>query len=408
MMEKRPVKRRAPVYIACFLAILLASCDQSPLFYQISQEIEPKEPRIKGVPSNFVEFNGAVYVGSASLHRYAKNAEGKAVWDEGSIPQPSGRIYALAAINNADPAKSFLYALTESGLYKLGVGQNAWSGKITIEAGDGTAFSSIQTIYAAGNTLFAGGWNGITTSGTNAANYAIFYEDNGVLKLKKANTGLLSGAVVVPGGRYYLATNGAGIYYLSSLNSAVREQSLQDSNGGSESVIVGIIDSGDIIAVTRSGNILKVDTASHIYTAYSTGQRMTGAVAKWYQNSSDTAPKLLLLGIQPGNGSTSTIYGYREIVLDSDGKLQLNSDGKLSLRIPGNEALSSVDNRDRYDNTLGTHPVSHLFQAPSAVDSAMTLFAGIQGTGRGVSNSQKALNSGGVWSYRNEQWNAEE
>lgn len=391
--------------MVCALALILfASCDQSPLFYQISQEVEPKEPRIKGVPSNFAVFQNGLYVASSSLHRYAKNAAGSAVWDEGTIPQPPGRIYALAATNTS------LYALTldeseVSGLYKLGAGQTAWSGKIPIEEGDGTAFSSLQSIYAAGNTLFAGGWNKTATSALNAANYAIFYEDNDKLKLIKANTGLLSGAVPSTSTDYYLSTAGAGIYYLSGLTAALTGP-LQNAAGGSESEIVGIINVGaDIIAVTRNGIILKINNTTN-FTAYPTGQRMTGAMTLWRNAAGE---QLLLLGIQPGNGSTSTIYGYRERKIDASGNLDLtlNSEGKLALQVPGDGAPTTVNNKDRYANTIGSHPVNHLIQAPIGIDPEMTLFAGLQGTGK----STNEIDSG-VWSYRlrngDLQWNAEE
>ncbi|GHU88566.1 hypothetical protein FACS189476_05890 [Spirochaetia bacterium] len=404
MTEKQPVKRNALMRMVCALALILfASCDQSPLFYQISQEVEPKEPRIKGVPSNFAVFQNGLYVASSSLHRYAKNAAGSAVWD--TIPKPSGRIYALAATD------TFLYALTldeneVSGLYKLGVGQTDWSGKIPIEEGDGTAFSSLQSIYAAGNTLFAGGWNGIATSALNATNYAIFYENNDKLKLIKANTGLLSGAVQpTPASTdYYLSTAGAGIYYLSGLTAALTGP-LQNAAGGSESEIVGIINVGaDIIAVTRNGIILKINNTTD-FTAYPTGQRMTGAMTLWRNAAGE---QLLLLGIQPGNGSTSTIYGYRERKIDGGNlDLNLNSEGKLDLQVPGDGAPSTVDNKDRYANTIGPHPVNHLIQAHIGIDPEMTLFAGLQGTGK----STNEIDSG-VWSYRNRngdwQWNAEE
>jgi hypothetical protein len=407
-MEKLSVKYSPPVVrvwiaaLSFFTILLLVSCNQDPLFYKIYQEVKPLEPLIKGVPTNFVEFNGGVYVASSSLYRYAKNAEGKAKWNK--VSQPDGKIYALAAT-------STLYALTSSGLYKLGGSE--WK-KISIESGDGTKFSSLQTIYGADDTLFVAGWNGKTTVGINNSNFAIFYEANDVLKLVKPDTALLSGAIK-SAGLYYLATNGAGIYTAAVpglLNSSQQALAIIDAENARNKdrfkIIVALVKlNNTVTAITRNGDFLKADTTGFSILKDDYNQGLTGAVALWRdKNSADkTTPRLLLLGLRAGSGTTT--YGYREIVLNESG--DFITDRKI--KEPGTVAIAgdptSVSNKDRYDETIGSHPVNYLFQAPYDIDPDMTLFAAIQGTGKASEGTD-----GGVWSYRDRkngwQWNAEE
>ncbi|GHT67046.1 hypothetical protein FACS1894110_11810 [Spirochaetia bacterium] len=153
------------------------------------------------------------------------------------------------------------------------------------------------------------------------------------------------------------------------------------------------VSGGDVVAAARNGDILKANTSS-VTTVAPTGQRMTGAIARWGDGSGD---KLLLLGIQPATGDSDiNAYGYREIVL-SGGNLT-----GAALQKPGTGDPSSVrsenNGADKYDVTIGPRPVNHLFQAPDGI-----LFAAIQGTGASTDGLE-----GGVWSYRNNEWNAEE
>ncbi|GHV61160.1 hypothetical protein AGMMS49587_04570 [Spirochaetia bacterium] len=380
-MEKNPVKHISLRGMACFLllSLLFISCNQDHIFFKISTAVEPREPRIKGVPTNFVRFpplTGDVYVANLSaLYRYDGG------WS--NPPNPGGEIKALAATN------TYLYALTSSGLHRFN--GTFWAG-VSITYGSGAAYFSLQSIYGAGDAVFVSGWNRADDP-NQKDKFAIFYvADSGTAGLAKAGTARLTGAVK-SGTEYYLSTNGAGIYYLSSLTAT--PQSV--TGGGSE--IMGLIKAGtDVVAVARNGDILRVTTTTATKEA-STGQIMTGAIALW-KNLDDPTQNLLLLGIMPPIGYSGTTYGYREIVLSNSGNLP----GNPTQQKPGTGDFSSIETggEDKYDTTIGSRPVNHLFQAPDG-----TLFAAVQGTG----TSRKETNSG-VWSYRSRdgewQWNAEE
>ncbi|MDR1030274.1 MAG: hypothetical protein LBL76_05320, partial [Treponema sp.] len=93
--------------------LLFCSCNQDPIFYGISLEVEPVDPRIVGMPSNIVAAAGKVYVASKfneSIHVY----EGTG-WRR--ISGPGGRIIELATTDTkvyaltGEPGSSTLYAL---------------------------------------------------------------------------------------------------------------------------------------------------------------------------------------------------------------------------------------------------------------------------------------------------------
>ncbi|GHV90605.1 hypothetical protein AGMMS50268_11080 [Spirochaetia bacterium] len=414
MMKKNPAKPKCFLVLPLLaLSLFWASCGQDPIFYKISLEVKPIEPRIKGVPSNFAVFEyetgkKGMYVANDYLHRYAKNAAGKAVWDEQETPQPGGRIYALAATETTTGHPDRLFAMADGSLFVIGTGQSSWT-KISIDpAADATAktYSSIQAIYAAGNTLFAAGWSGkADESNSRNTGFAVFYETGGVLKPIKTGTALLSGAVE-SGGRYYLAINGAGIFTTSNLASGSLSGPLsftgpEGSYNGRFLDIVAFVKTGTAVtAITRNGDFLNATESNYSIVKADINQAVTGAVAFW-ESRDNSNLRLLLVGIRSGTGNVK--YGYREVALDQSGAL---ISAQLGLRMPGEGSPSSVNNKDKYESTIGSHPINFLYQAPRDVDPEMILFAAIQGTGKTTNN----LDSG-VWSYRNRdgwQWNGEE
>ncbi|MDR2537032.1 MAG: hypothetical protein LBC46_01885, partial [Treponema sp.] len=144
---------------------------------------------------------------------------------------------------------------------------------------------------------------------------------------------------------------------------------------------------GKIVAVSRDGYIIYGDVNGFVETKMSDVSYFSGALATW---KLDADKHLLLLGIQ--GGTSSTVHGYREILLKEDGTLD---PAKLSLRNPGKEAPSSVDDYEQYVVTIGKHPLSSIIQAPDGI-----LFA--------------ATTQHGLWSYRYRDnkgkhiWNAED
>jgi hypothetical protein len=345
---------------ALLTPVFLASCSQDAIFYIISREEKIKKPRIPGVPTNIVEYNGDVYVANySSLHRYS----GGGNWEK--LGKPGGNFIALAATSNR------LYALMMTGsrpdsarLYRSQNGNN-WN-EVDFAAG---GYPNLQTIYADTTTLFAGAWDGYFTG---TQNYAIFYDNGTNLQQIITNTSLLTGAAY-SGTNHYLATNEDGIYVASGTppSSPTQLYNSADSNDTDRNS-VGIITVGtNVVAVERQGDILSANATTFSVLA-SPNQTMTGAIALW---PSTGTPQLLLLGVQ--------VNGYREIVLTA------GNIGSMALQVPGTvDTVSSVPKDGVYSATLGSRQVNFLYQAPDG-----TLFASTQGEG--------------LWSCRDNQWNAE-
>lgn len=360
MMKKRFVLLSA-------LGLLLFSCKQSAIFYEISLEVEPIDPQIGGSPTNIVRQGDSFYVASrfgSTIYEY-KDSE----WVSLSPSPENGNIIELAATNDA------LYALTGTlgslGLQKFSNG--SWS---SID----TEGRNVQTIYGAEEYLFAGT---IDNASTSTLTCSILYVKDGTsqLTLLESNTSLLKGAVYV-GTTYYLATNGNGI--LSFTNPLSKQVADPDHKN-----IVGIINVGDtVVAVSRDGYILHGNAAGFTAVKAPDVSYFTGALATWKPQDADN-PRLLLLGIQ-GGSSVSLTHGYQELLLKEDGTLDAAA---ISLKNPGENGISSVDDYDQYVVTIGRHPLSSIIQASDDI-----LFA--------------ATSKDGLWSYRERGgkylWNGED
>jgi hypothetical protein len=372
-------------------ALLLFACDQAPIFDMISREVTPREPRIKGVPTKMVLFNRSnsvtpewgMYVADSSLHRYATNSSGKAVWDEGDIPQPPGKIFDLAATD------TFLYALVNvdsPDLYRLGQGSSSWD-KVGF-ASDNQGYSRFQAIYGdcdaegkpVSSNLYVGARN------NSSGGYAVFHTTGGDLTLLVSGTGLLTGAAA-DGTNHYFSTEGDGVYLSSG----------SPVSGTSGLKITGMINtSTEIIALCGNGDLYTISggTATGKGNA---GINLSGAAAVWTDGT-----YTLLVAATSSISSTNSTYGYRELVLSS-GALPAT----VTMKVPGT-APSTVDDNKRYLDTIEPKPVNAIFQAPKDVDpDDTTLFASVQGRGTAEDNTD-----GGLWSYRSRsgvyQWNAEE
>jgi len=390
-MMKATVKTVKKTVVLSVL-VLLFSCNQDPIFFKISTETVPKEPRIQGGPTGMVYFtrNGvpAMYVASGSLHWYSYSA-----WDTGagSVPQPGGKVIGLAATSE------HLYALCISGtgtdtrLRRIG-SDGGWEDIGIAEGG----YGSIQTIYAdnSSNRLFAGARNGSDV-------YGILFSDGNVLKLLQDNTGMLSGAAFLSGS-YYLSTR-RGLYTvaeadlpdLSANPGAARQLGYIGSPGQEYRTFMGLIKINDkVIAVERNeGVFYQAGDEGFFPIGISTGKYATGALALW-RNVNNEDEKILVAGIQGGLYNTSTssyTHGYVEFGF-KPGSYDLNG----SRNDPPTVTVDGLT--DRYTATIGKHPINHLYQAPREIDGNMTFFASTQ--------------SAGLWSYRDRegglQWNAEE
>ena len=355
------IKKRFALLSA--LGLLFFACKQSPIFYEIALEVEPVDPRVEGSPTNIVQQGDSLYVASrfgGTIYEY-KNSK----WSD-PIQSPE-KIIELAATDSA------LYALTGS------------PGSLNLRKFDFQTWSEIdtagnvQSIYGAGDYLFAGSMNPTSTS-----SYSILYVKDGKLELLKSETSLLKGAVYA-GNTYYLATNGSGILTTNDPSSGT----LQAAEVSGHNDIMGIIKVVDkIVAVSRDGYILYGNDRTFTAVKASNVTYFTGALATW-KESADATPSLLLLGIQGGN--VSTVHGYREIVL-KEGNIS-----DISLNSPGENTPSSVNGGDdqynQYVVTIGKQPLSSIIQAPDGI-----LFA--------------ATAKDGLWSYKERNgkfvWNAED
>jgi hypothetical protein len=415
-LEKRVFPR---LRLVCFAALffMAVSCTQDPIFSMISREVKPREPLIKGVPSKMVVFKSSsssaaalpisLYVGATSLHRYAGAAGSTTgAWDT-NIPQPpGGMILDLAA------TKNYLYALINAdspALYRWnGDPGTPWE-NIPFSDPD---FPRLQVIYgqiddegkAVTDYLFVGARSaGLNRDDTK--DYAVFYiDDNGSslsIQRVKTETALLTG-VLYDGGHYF-STNGDGIYLWNGGSSDPVQITGEENVKG----MIQISDPALVLAFTYAGEILKVSGAGTLrLNSNWSGQYLWGPAAVWRDSAGN--PALLMITVITPDSTYGPTYGYREINLRS-GPVATSVPGEMGLREPGNGTTafpSTMDDLNRYRDSIASKPVNSIFQVPQDIDSDMPIFASIQGTGTMKNNTD-----GGLWSYRIRdgvwQWNAE-
>ena len=384
------MKKYIPLlFIFCFLA----SCAQDSIFYNISMEPEPRDPIIPGTPVNIVVYQNRMYTGSflgQRIYSFPNEEERWSPWSSpggslGGLASDGDNLYALV-FPRGDPLTA-----SEIKIFRDGTWENV------TKHGDVLPYS-IQSIYGAGDRIFAGA----QIRHTNSVEYAILQivknGDQRELRVLLENTSLLTGAAWRGENSYLLSTAGHGIYNfgLASIDGPVLPPFLLPET--INTVVSGIIQipEGPTVAVSNTGsgrgNIIIIESNDTITTLATEGFNYTGGLALWRNHDDHTAPpSLLLLGVR--NRGFSLAHGYREMTLGAGG---IPVPG---LRIPGNETISSVEDRPRYSASIGTHPVNHLIQVPHSVipwsaDTVPIIFAG--------------TSIRGLWSYREGQWNAED
>ncbi|MDR2730226.1 MAG: hypothetical protein LBB81_04935 [Treponema sp.] len=352
-----------------FVILTLGSC-RDPLFYTISKEEKQLEPLIKGSPTNFVEFQGHIYVGSGrTLYRYNGQYPNDPARGDWTPITPGGYIKQLAATN------SNIYALCEdSKKYVLKYSNNGthWPATNILPV------PAAIKIYTANNQLFIG-------AGTSGS-YSILKADGS--ELANTQNKLLNG-VAYYGSDYYFSVSDGGIYKSDLTPGGA------NLIGNSNNVLfMGIINldktnaTNNIVAISRDGKLYTVTSGGISLTGHTLGGNKfaTGALAIWKGNGA----QLLLAGRQdePIN-SVNYEQGYLELELSSAGAIS----GTV-FRDPGKGSPTTVDNYETYRSNMEKNPVHSLFQANDG-----TLFA--------------STATNGVWSYRlrNDdkwQWNAEQ
>lgn len=371
-MYKGEMMKKTLIKIIILLAgvFILYSCND-PIFFIVHEEIPILKPFIDGSPTNFVEYNGKLYVASGKqIFSYSDNKWSK--WEK-----LGDYVGCLAS------AGTSLYVQYLDG-------SNGKIRRYNGGASNDLSISDVQSIYAAGNILFIGIRNN--------DKYTIRYiEDSSPGTIKSItgidSTSMLYGAAY-DGTYYYLCTN-SGIFCVDSTFSA------QSDVLGKDYDFTGIIElkNNYVAAITNDGKLYEIENAVIKEVAkFSDDRYASGALALWYRYKDDTMPSLLLVGRKEMYYSTSSSYtnGYVEIALDTN----TGSISGTEFSEPGKNTPSSIDNYERYVSSLGKKPVNHIIQAPAAIDPKMTLFASTQ--------------QNGVWSYKDrddgkgEQWNAEQ
>ncbi|MDR0689348.1 MAG: hypothetical protein LBG08_03645 [Spirochaetaceae bacterium] len=355
--HKRSLLRGGIVFFLFIpLGLCFFSCDQDSIFYDISQEVKPKDPYIPGSPTKIVESSGNIlYVSNGkSLYRYDGSE-----WLR--IDKPSGTITDLAAVQNS------LYCITDNaGLYHYTGGP--WE---PVPIG---GYAYLQNIYGTDSKLYICGSN----TGKDANIYTIVSCSGTTISSPlKSGSGEgfhLKGAVTA-GGTDYIATTG-GVFNAAAPNTAI--------SGSTGYTIMGMIrlpDRSTIAVSTKNGSILHGNGGSFI--AGSFGLAFDRAMAI-YQTASGTY--LLLVGVYT--------RGYVELELRSNGSWPEVS----SYHYPGDGAYgrnTTVHDGAQYRSSLGIQSLTSLYQYPRQGQEG-ELFASTQ---------QK-----GVWAYqiRSEgwQWNA--
>ncbi|MDR2792847.1 MAG: hypothetical protein LBB61_04170 [Treponema sp.] len=367
--------------IVILAAVLFFSCDQYPIFYAISQEVEPTEPRIKGNPTAIVEVGESMYVASRfgrSLHSY-KSGKWTPIASPGSIMEIASDGTSLYALIGEPIRKTEVYVY-ESGYERAQCRLISFTGGGIIQTIRGTEDGN-GTGY-----IFASTENGLFFYKKGDA--AGFSSNSLIPNVSKENivTGAAYNIDGTPNGTYYVAVVNKGIYTLNETSLNETSLSLDGPVSGTDrKAVIGMLAVKDtIVAVGRDGEFLHRD--SNGFEVHSTSNTFSGAMGIWRDDSA----YLLLVGVQ--GGIYSTINGYREILLTSDRSLDPNN---LGLRWPGASAPTTVSNTDRYTSTLGLHVVTSLYQMQDS-----SLFASTM--------------KNGLWSYRTHQgqneevWNAEE
>ncbi|MFP3041771.1 hypothetical protein LQZ19_08100 [Treponema primitia] len=380
------------------LLFIAAGCAQDSILDDISHEVAPTKPLIKGGPSKMIKAAEKLYVANGNIFEY--DLAGNGHWER-SAYEPGGNIKDLAV------ASGSLYALsvfgTELDFRVFQKSGNTWT-QLEVDSSDTNGYTVVQSIFGAGDQLFAGASKGTSR--------AILYKNGNKLLFltetkedpDEALNGVLTGAGVIDN-VYYLGTLGDGILKVTFAPPAAPVITMATLTNGPASAIpqriAGFLqpDSNHIIAASRNGNILYGTKDG--FTITSLGGTFTGALTlAWAYDYTGSSPvpgtsQLLLIGI---NGGTSYAnHGYREVLFD------INSGVVGGHKNPGGDDPTSIAKNGNYGSTLERYPVTSICALEHSInndpDSDPIMFA--------------STPKEGLYSYRNRssggwQWNHEE
>ncbi|MDR2631414.1 MAG: hypothetical protein LBC60_10865 [Spirochaetaceae bacterium] len=328
MKKIRHIRNRLPrrgiiALFAVSLGLLFLSCDQHPIFYDISHEVAPKDPYIPGSPTKIVANGNTLYVSNGKgLYQYQQSS-----WSP--IDKPSGAISDIAFAGS-------LYCIIENkSLYRYN--NNQW------EAVPLSGYTYLQNIYGS-NTLYICASN----AGSSANVYTILSLSGGgspqVIKSGAGEDYFLRGAA----GNYFATTSGI---YSSGGGTPI--------SGSTGHTIMGLISVGSGIAASTKGGYILYGSGSSV-TAWSFGLTFDRAMAIY---TTRNGTKLLLVGVYT--------KGFYEIVL--------NGNSYSTSHYPGEgtyDVNTTAHDYAQYRSSLGVQSLTGLYQAQNG-----TLFASTQQKG---------------------------
>ena len=360
-------KNKTFLYTFVFISFISAMSCNDPVFYTIYKEPPKIDPLVKGSPTNFVGFDGYMYVASGkTLYWYI---DGQWAYNN----PVDYRIIQLAA------TPSYIYLLCnsdndeslESKIFYKGT-----SGDWTELSGFGD-YKKHKTIYTADDILYIG---------TQHKDKDITYE---VLRCSGAvveQTPYITETSILYGAAY------SGTTTFICTKKTVYADTAAIGTGD----YVGIIKlhDGTAAVLAYSGELFTADGTSltSVVPKFSDERRATGAIAVWKEDiNAASGNSRLLVGRGDISYSTSSgyIHGYVELQLSDAGGIE-----GTSYDDPGG-TNSSIRDYQSYASSLGVNPINSIFQAPNGI-----LFAATQ--------------KNGVFSYKHrndgtgEAWNAED
>jgi hypothetical protein len=369
------------------LILILFSCGQDSIFFDISNEPEPKDPLINGSPTNIVVVRNRLYVGtrmSDKIYYYFTGGNGVPGWN--IITLPTGYLGQLATdgdslyvliFQNRDPLKSSM-------VRRYIISSDSWEMSYTVSG------YSIQTIFGVGNRIFAGG-----QYQNNRQNFGIMFLErtSNSFNVIRYGTSLLKGAAQDASGTIFLATAGSGMFIFneSSLDTTAITNTEKANFNGLMNV------GGYIVGVTADGTVYT--NVSGRFNNVSAGVNFTGAMCVWLDRKNQWKPSLLLMGTR-GTG-TSLTHGYREMILN-DGRPSFN------IKSPGDNSPTSVVSKAKYAASIGTHPVEAIMQLADANSGGPLNYGSFTSDSSWEPPIFASTAKNGVWSYREGEWNAEE
>ena len=403
------------VLLAVFVIL---SCDQMPVFYNISQESSPRSAVIPGSPQNMVLTGSSIYAWNReNIWRFSGPGW---KWERVGVPVPSRPIGGVAAveINGQD----YLYAVVHSGgsmpesqiwMHDGAKWEPTHLDPANLDPDDISGFS-IGLLFTAKDQFFARAQSGSSyhilrfvpdSSGNLTAEKLEVMEDGNPVNDSSVN---LSGAVEI-NGEIYLATARRGIFKFDPVIGGA----LTPIAPPSDFVVTGILAVGDKIAVagnTRdAGRLYELDGSPQTEwpepkISDQNGTFFNGGMTVWRGFDdlyNDWKPLLLLAGVRT---STRNVNGYREIPLDDTGNIG------ASLRMPGDsndDVKSSVASRARYRANIGTRSVRFILQSPNLEGSFYPDMTKNEGWQPPIFASTSI---DGLWSYnsRKDEWNADD